>query len=69
MTSSYVFYRYERLEIPLEILPYTGISDVNLQALNHLPVIMEKEELDSYQQSLEKEQDLLTSLHNGGGKF
>lgn len=57
--------RYERLEIPQEIIPCNNISGACLQSLSSLPQILYQEEFDSYNKSLRHDdQDLLTAVQN-----
>eukprot|EP00112_Aurelia_sp_Birch-Aquarium-sp1_P004830 Seg1546.20 transcript_id=Seg1546.20/GoldUCD/mRNA.D3Y31 product="Lys-63-specific deubiquitinase BRCC36-like" protein_id=Seg1546.20/GoldUCD/D3Y31 len=58
--------KLERLEIELEIVPCTSLSDASLSALVELPVILEEEESEVYMKTLShKMQDLVTAIHNG----
>lgn len=63
-TSS--FPQLERMEIEVEVLPCTYLSDAVLQALTGLPCILEEEESEAYKTTLmHKMQDLITAIHNG----
>lgn len=57
----------ERLEIELEIVPSPSFSDATLLALIDLPVILEQEESEAYERTVNRQnmQDLITAIHNG----
>ena len=62
--------RYERIEIPLHIVPSTSIGQACLESLVELPRIFSQEEEEAYQSLARKpNMDLITKLHNASGKF
>lgn len=62
--------RYERIEIPLHIVPSTSIGQACLESLVELPRIFSQEEEEAYQSLARKpNMDLITKLHNASGRF
>lgn len=57
--------QYERIEIPLHIVPSTSIGQACLESLVELPRIFSQEEEEAYQSLARKpNMDLITKLHN-----
>ncbi|XP_048963273.1 lys-63-specific deubiquitinase BRCC36 isoform X5 [Canis lupus dingo] len=62
--------RYERIEIPIHIVPHVTIGKVCLESAVELPKILCQEEQDAYRRihSL-THLDSVTKIHNGSGKM
>ena len=62
-------HRYDRLEIPLHIVPKDTVSRPCLDAMVELPKILSEEEEEAYSKAQQRvgEEDLLTIVHNGAG--
>ncbi|CAB4004184.1 lys-63-specific deubiquitinase BRCC36 [Paramuricea clavata] len=59
---------YNRVEVPVEIVPNEAISDACLEALEQLPDILGQEEEEVFQKTLSnlrRKNNLLTTVHNG----
>ncbi|XP_066266432.1 lys-63-specific deubiquitinase BRCC36-like [Branchiostoma lanceolatum] len=56
---------YERIEIPLHILPQDTMSRPCLESLVELPQIFSQEEQEAYSRTLGEGLDLTTCIHNG----
>lgn len=57
--------QYSRVEIPLHIVPSSGIGKACLESLVELPRILCQEEDEAYNKTLEKKDlDLITRMHN-----
>lgn len=58
---------YDRLEIPLHIVPKDTVSRPCLDAMVELPKILSEEEEEAYSKAQQRvgEEDLLTIVHNG----
>ena len=63
-------YSISHIELPIHIVPTVEatMSPICVSALTHLPEILLEEEMESYFASQEHCKDLLTSVHNTGGK-
>ncbi|XP_013929119.1 PREDICTED: lys-63-specific deubiquitinase BRCC36 [Thamnophis sirtalis] len=61
-------YRYERIEIPIHVVPHNTIGKVCLESAVELPKILCQEEQDAYRKihSL-THLDSITKIHNGSG--
>ncbi|XP_046326314.1 lys-63-specific deubiquitinase BRCC36-like [Haliotis cracherodii] len=55
---------YDRIEIPLHVVPSTGIGRACLESLVNLPKILSLEEQEAYQHTEQHDLDLLTKIHN-----
>ncbi len=62
-------HRYERSEVPMQIVPQPSISRHCLDALVEVPKIFTGEEKEAYFSTTKvKDLDLITQIHNGTGE-
>lgn len=65
---SCLFYRYARVEVPLHIVPSSGLGKACLESLIELPKILCQEEEEEYKKATaDPELDLITKLQNSSG--
>lgn len=66
---SLLCFRFERIEIPLHIVPSGSIGQACLESLVELPRIITQEEDEAYLSLAQNsDMDLITKLHNASGK-
>lgn len=64
----WLFYRYARVEVPLHIVPSSGLGKACLESLIELPKILCQEEEEEYKKATaDPELDLITKLQNSSG--
>lgn len=65
---SCLFYRYARVEVPLHIVPSSGLGKACLESLIELPKILCQEEEEEYKKATaDPDLDLITKLQNSSG--
>lgn len=63
-----VFSRYARVEVPLHIVPSSGLGKACLESLIELPKILCQEEEEEYKKATaDPDLDLITKLQNSSG--
>jgi len=65
LSSSNTTSQYERVEVPIQVIPCEEMSTANLKALRNSPQLLLEEETEEYYKSLHySDQDLLTAVQN-----
>jgi hypothetical protein len=70
MIFFFLQYRYARVEVPLHIVPSSGLGKACLESLIELPKILCQEEEEEYKKATsDPELDLITKLQNSSGEL
>lgn len=65
-----LFCRYARVEVPLNIVPSSGIGQACIESLINLPHILTMEEKEAFHRTTQhRDLDLITKIHNASGEL